>query len=82
MKLHLDNSPLVEVQQDAFYPEGLAGCDTQNGKIEYHICAYLTITSSGGSRKQSKGVLKWFAHEAHGKFLPTTPTFPKPHFNL
>jgi len=43
MKLHLNNSPLDEVQQDAFYPEGLAACDTQNGKIEYHIRAYLTI---------------------------------------
>jgi len=38
--------------------------------------------SSGGSRKQSMGVLEWFAREARGKFLPTTPTFPKPHFNL
>jgi len=39
-----------------------------------------SVTISGGSRKQSRGVLKWFAHKARGKIFTDHAHFPKPHF--
>jgi len=42
-------------------------------------CVQTLIPFSGRSRKQSRGVLSGLARR---KFLLTTPTFPKPHFNL